>query len=166
MFGQAVLTFHIEGLFRTPEGWNLWVSGPPNAAKDAIAPLGGVIESDWSPYSFTMNWRFTRVGQWVRFEENEPFCFFFPVERGRLDSVEPEIRPIDEAPELKAAFEAWCLSREKLRETMRSPTALKTADQWQKLYYRGVLPDGSDGAADHEPKLRLARFRRPGEDSA
>lgn len=43
LFGQATVTFHIPALFRTPPGWNLWVSGSPNAAKDGIAPLGGVI---------------------------------------------------------------------------------------------------------------------------
>jgi len=160
LFGQGVLTFHVEGILRTPEGWNLWVGGPPNGAKDGIAPLGGVIETDWSPYTFTMNWRFTRADHWIRFEENEPFCFFFPVERGRLDRVEPEIRPIADAPELKAAFEAWSMSREALRQVMRERPQAPT-DNWQKLYYRGLRPDGSEGAADHVAKLRLRPFRRP-----
>src|SRR5215469_5139020 len=82
LFGQGVITFHVDGLFRTPEGFNLWVGGPPNAMKDGLSPLGGVIETDWSPFSFTMNWRFTRPRHVVRFEENEPFCFLFPVQRG------------------------------------------------------------------------------------
>src|SRR5206468_2641323 len=43
LFGQGVLTFHIEGIFRTPPGWNLWVGGSPNRAKDGIAPLSGII---------------------------------------------------------------------------------------------------------------------------
>ena len=160
MFGQAVLTFHVEGLFRTPEGWNLWVGGSPNAAKDGIAPLGAVIETDWSPYTFTMNWRFTRANHWIRFEENEPFAFFFPVERHRLSQIAPEIRRIEDAPELKAAFEAWSLSRAALQQLMREkPQA--PADNWQKLYYRGLRPDGEDGAADHISKLRLEPFRLP-----
>src|SRR5690349_12711511 len=25
LFGYGTLTFHIEGIFRTPPGWNLWV---------------------------------------------------------------------------------------------------------------------------------------------
>src|SRR6185503_3221431 len=97
---------------------------PPNAAKDGIVPLGGVIETDWSPYTFTMNWRFTRADHWIRFEEHEPFCFFFPVERARLEAIDPEIRPIADAPDLKAEFEAWSLSREALRQKMlHSPQA-------------------------------------------
>lgn len=159
MFGQATLTFHIEGLFRTSPGWNLWVGGPPNMVKDGIAPLSGIIETDWSPYSFTMNWRFTRPGQPVRFEEDEPFCFFLPVQRGGLEAIEPQLRPISDAPELKAEFEAWSRQREELRQALlRDP--MTPTDSWQKLYYRGLRPDGSEGAADHAAKLRLKPFRR------
>jgi Family of unknown function (DUF6065) len=75
LFGQGTFTIHIQGLFQTPPGWDLYVSGPPNAFKDGAAPLSGIIETDWSPYSFTMNWRLTRPGQRVRFEENEPIAF-------------------------------------------------------------------------------------------
>ena len=71
IFGQGVLPFHIQGLFRTPPQWNLWVGGSPNRFKDAIQPLTGIIETDWSPYTFTMNWRFTRPGQWISFEEGQ-----------------------------------------------------------------------------------------------
>jgi hypothetical protein len=161
LFGQGTITFHVEGLIRTSPGWNLWVGGPPNAAKDGLAPLGGVIETDWSPYSFTMNWRFTRKDHWVRFEENEAFCFFFPIQRGLVADTVPQIRPIDEAPELKAAFETWSRSRDAFQKQVADHPPRAPADKWQKLYYRGVDPDGAPGPADHESKLRPAPFRRP-----
>src|SRR5882757_10212642 len=63
LFGQGVITFHVEAIVRTPPGWNLWVGGSPNRHKDGVGPLTGVIETDWSPFTFTMNWRFTRPGQ-------------------------------------------------------------------------------------------------------
>lgn len=159
MFGQATLTFHVEGLFRTSPGWNLAVGGPPNAAKDGIAPLSGIIETDWSPYSFTMNWRFTRPDHSIRFEEDEPFCFFLPVERGGLERIAPEIRPIADAPDLKAAFEDWSMKREALRQALQRDPMTPT-DSWQKLYYRGLGPDGGEGASDHQSKLRLQPFKR------
>lgn len=159
LFGQGTITFHVEGLFRTSAGWNLWVGGPPNEAKHGIAPLGGVIETDWSPYTFTMNWRFTRPGEWIRFEENEPFCFFFPVERQALTGIEPRIRPIDEAPDLKQAFETWSRSRDAFQKWVAETKPEAPADKWQKLYYRGVGPDEAPGPADHVSKLRLAPFR-------
>lgn len=161
LFGEGTITFHVEALFRTPPGWNLWVGGLPNSAKDGIAPLSGVIETDWSPYTFTMNWRFTRPGHWIRFEPDEPFCFLFPVQRG-LETVEPEIRPLAEAPELEDAFFRWSRSRNAFQEEVRRNPPSAPADKWQKLYYRGVGPDGEPGPADHQSKLRLPPFAAPG----
>ena len=156
LFGHGTVTFHVEAIIRTSPGWNLWVGGSPNSAKDGIAPLGGVIETDWSPYSFTMNWRFTRPGHWVRFDEDEPFCFLFPVERGALEPIEPQIRSLDDAPEIRDAFFAWSRSRDAFHEEMRRNPPTAPADKWQKLYYRGLAPDGQPGTTSHEAKLRLA----------
>ncbi|WCM25890.1 cupin-like domain-containing protein [Sphingomonas sp. QA11] len=158
LFGQGTLTFHIEGLIKTPPGWNLWVGGCPNTAKDGIAPLGGVIETDWSPYSFTMNWRFTRALHPIRFEENEPFCFFFPVERRTIEAIRPAFRSIDDAPELKAQFETWSRSRDAFQAAVAASPPAKPADKWQKLYYRGVDPSGFALICDHQTKVRAAEF--------
>jgi hypothetical protein len=73
-FSHGVLTFHAGYLFRTPPGWSMMVMGAPNHIKDGIQPLSGVVETDWLPFPFTMNWMFTRPGK-VRFEKGEPFCF-------------------------------------------------------------------------------------------
>jgi hypothetical protein len=161
LFGHGTVTFHVEGIFRTPEGWNLWAGGPPNAAKDGIVPLGGVIETDWSPYTFTMNWRFTRPNHWVRFEENEPFCFIFPVQREILLETEPRIRPMSDEPGLKEAFETWSKSRDDFHKWIAENPPEAPADHWQKLYFRGQRPDGSPGPDDHKSKLRLKPFRNP-----
>ncbi len=158
LFGQGVLTFHIEGIFRTPPGWNLWVGGPPNAAKDGIAPLSGVIETDWSPFTFTMNWRFTRVGEWVRFDAGEPVAFFFPVQRGALDSFQPRFEPLASNPELDAQFADWNTARTDFHRQMTDHPPDNPSDKWQKYYYRGTDAGGCPGAADHQTKARVKPF--------
>lgn len=158
LFGQATITFHIAGLFRTPPGWNLWVGGAPNDAKDGIAPLSGLIETDWSPYSFTMNWRFTRANHWVRFEPGETICFFFPVQRGVVEGVRPRVRSIEEQPALKEQFEDWSRSRDAFQARMRDEPPLRPSEKWQKLYYRGVCPAGQQGVQDHQSKIRVHDF--------
>ena len=54
-FGSGVLTFHAGYLFRTPPGWAVWARGAPNTVKDGIVPLDGLVETDWLPFTFTMN---------------------------------------------------------------------------------------------------------------
>jgi len=159
LFGQGTFTFHVPGLFRTAPGHDLWVGGSPNQAKDGVAALGGIIETDWAPYTFTMNWRFTRPGHVVRFEENEPVAFLFPLPRNLLDEVTPRIAPIDEAPALKRRFEQWSRSRDAFqRQLAAAPDAAPRA-KWQKFYFHGTDADGTPGAPDHRSKLRLPGFQ-------
>ena len=158
LFGQGVLTFHIAGLFRTPPGWNLWVGGSPNRPKEWMYPLTGVVETDWAPYTFTMNWRFMRRYRWVRFEAEEPICFFFPVQRGFLEEITPTLVPMEADPELLGQFKAWSQSRDEFHARMTRQPPLSGSDAWQKNYYRGFDPDNRPAVADHSTKLRLAPF--------
>ena len=158
LFGSGILTFHVEGLFRTPPGWNLWVGGSPNRIKDGIQALSGVIETDWAPYTFTMNWRFTRPHNRVRFEAGEPIAFFFPVQRGVVESVEPVFVPMADAPQEQAAFTAWKAARDNFQRQVAVEPPKTSAEQWQKHYYRGVLPDETPGPPDHQTRLRPKPF--------
>jgi hypothetical protein len=101
-FAFGIVTFHLGYLFRTEPGWDLFASGPLNAVKDGIAPLSGIIETDWLPYPFTMNWQMTRPGT-VRFDKDEPLCMVFPLVHGALPTVEFEIFNLDDDPELLIA---------------------------------------------------------------
>jgi Family of unknown function (DUF6065) len=73
-FGFGVLTFNVNALFRTEPGFDLMVTGPLNQPKDGLQPLTGVVETDWAPFTFTMNWKFTRKSTPIAFEADEPFC--------------------------------------------------------------------------------------------
>jgi len=161
LFGLGTFTIHIQGLFRTPPGWNLAVGGPPNSAKHGIAPLSGVIETDWSPYTFTMNWQFTRPNLVVRFEENEPIAFITPVPRGSVEAMEPRFVPIAEDPELQAGFLAWSASRNAFQQHVRDHPPAKPTDKWQKSYYRGLMPDGTCPFPGHQSKLQVKAFANP-----
>lgn len=158
LFGLGTFTLHVCGILRTEPGWNLWVSGPPNSFKDGVAPLSGLIETDWSPFTFTMNWRLTRPHHWVRFEANEPFAFFFPVERNRIEAVTPRCLPIEREPGLKNRFEDWSASRDAFQRQVTDNPPVRPSESWQKFYYRGIDASGCPGASDHRTKLRIAPF--------
>jgi hypothetical protein len=160
LFGQGTVTFHIEAIFRTPPGWNLWVGGSPNRPKDGIAPLTGVIETDWSPFTFTMNWRFTRPGHWIHFDRLEPFCFLFPLPRAAVEAFQPAFAPLGSDPETETRFHAWSAARNAFHQQMQRQPPKAPADRWQKHYYRGVDTSGQPQIADHRSKLRLKAFDR------
>jgi len=107
LFGHGTLTFHIPYLMRTPKGVNLWVKGPANLIKDGVQALEGMVETDWTAASFTMNWKLTRAGHIVRFERGEPICFMTPYPRGFLESFEAVGKPLQEDETLHQQYRHW-----------------------------------------------------------
>ena len=157
-FGFGVLTFHVNGLFRTEPGWDLLVTGPFNRTKDAIQPLSGIVETDWSPFTFTMNWKFTRKFAPVAFERGEPFCMIFPVRRGAVEQVEPEFRRLEADPEVHEAYTAWAESRRAFNAGLTVAGSAAAAEKWQKDYFRGTARFGAT-PDDHRTRLRVKPFR-------
>jgi len=160
-FGSGVITFHVPALFRTDPGYDLWVGGPANRPKDGIYPLTGVVETDWAPYTFTMNWMITRPNAEIRFTAGEPICSLYPVQRGALEAVTPQLRSLSEAPELEAEFQQWSRGRVEFNRDLGAKGSEAQRERWQKLYFRGERPDGSSGADDHRSRLRLKGFSDP-----
>jgi hypothetical protein len=158
-FGHGVLTFHVPCLFRTEPGVDLIATGPLNRPKDGLAPLTGIIETDWAPYTFTMNWVFTRAQLVVRFERGEPFCHIFPVGRGLLEHIEPETRRLSEAPEIEREHKLWSESRDSFNADLRVAGSQAAQERWQKMYFRGLGPSGEPTSAEgHRSRIRLKPF--------
>ena len=88
------------------------------------------------------------------------------MQRGVLDAVQPEIKPLKDAPELDKAFTDWAQSRKMFQEHVRRTKPTASTDQWQKLYYRGVGPTEAPGAPDHQTKLHLAPFKTAADSAA
>ena len=158
-FGYGILTFRTNCVFRTEPGYDLLVQGPVNRPKDGISALTGIIETDWAPFTFTMNWKFTRADHSVSFSKGEPICHFFPIPRGGLESFQPMLEPIAEDPELAQAVAGWKEERKLFNADLKKPGSGPRAQKWQKQYYRGVWPDGERrGGDDHRVHLRLKPF--------
>lgn len=132
-FGHGVLTFHVWMLFRTPANVNLFVSGPANSPKANIYPLEGMIETDWAPMSFTMNWKFTVPDIAVPFHAGQAIARVFPFPRGYVESYELEIVNYEHMPaEERAAYDDWTARRTAWFNERHGP------NEWMKDYYRGA----------------------------
>jgi hypothetical protein len=158
-FGHGVLTFIPGYLFRTTKDHNIWVKGTPNEPKDGIVPLEGVIETDWAPFSFTMNWKITRPKHWVRFEKGEPIARIVPFPRGYLESYQPRMVPIASDRRTYNQYNQWRESRSQFIEDLeaREDDAVKAG--WQRTYVRGENMQGTK-MKDHQTKLQLRDFVR------
>lgn len=146
-FGSGILTFNPLVVLRTAPGYNLWVSGPVNRFKDAIQPISALIETDWMPFTFSMNWKITRPDTTIAFRKGEPFCSFFPVPRGVVDACTPVMKPLGDDPDLEKAY--WAA---RLERNVASGAGTEDKDRLQSWYARGVVPGTGDSGRDTPPR--------------
>ena len=154
-FGAGVLTFHVHCLFKTPPGYDLWIMGPTNRFKNGIQPLSALVETDWSPYTFTMNWKFTGPDTVIEFEEDEPIATVFPIRRGVVETFEPVVRTPTDDPDLWQEFLAWRESRNNFNKDLKVAGSEAQSQKWQKAYMTG--PE-EELIPSHRSKLRLKDF--------
>ena len=152
-FGHGVLTFQTGYLFRTNPGTALMVRGAPNWPRPDIQPLEGLVETDWLPFTFTMNWVFTRPSRAV-FKAGEPFCFITPVQLSSLETLQPEIIDLSDCPAEADQFAVWSAARIDFNKRLKDNEPAAAEQGWQKWYTRGEYPDGT-AAHHHVSKLRL-----------
>ena len=165
-FGYGNLTFLPGAMFRTDPGHNLWITGPPNAFKDGIQPLSAVVEADWMPYTFSMNWKITRPHHRIRFTKGDPYCFLFPIKRGLPEAMQPEIKDFADDPESQRQHDyakkmRSFLKRVKLlSDDKRKDATIENEKQlkFQKWYMQGRMPDGTGTFEGHQKSLQLRPF--------
>jgi hypothetical protein len=159
-FGHGVLTWNLNYLFRTPPGFNLWARGPANMWKPGIVPLEGIIETDWSAATFTMNWKMIAANMPVEFLPGEPICMILPVRRGEVETFAPMVRDLERDEPLKKAYEEWAAGRNKFIKDLKQPDSEARQEKWQKDYVQGVGPGGVV-APQHQTKLEVRDFEFP-----
>jgi hypothetical protein len=156
-FGSGILTITLGHLFRTAPGINLYVKGPPNEPRDGIIALEGIVETDSSPATFTMNYLFTRKNHEVMFEAGESYCRFFPIPRMMTEVFSPEIRELEDDPELFQLYLNWGKKRQEFNKGLLIPGSEYVERRWQKDYFQG----GGDlfpKFIEHQTKLKQSEF--------
>ena len=152
-FSRGIITFHLDYVIETEPDWQILATGPFNDAKPTASPLTGVIESDWLPYPFTMNWQLLQPGI-TRFEEGEPFCSFFPVAKHALLDTELHIHRLADDSELESRHNQFRDTRTAFMERIKAGDQDAIKEAWQRHYFVGRHPDGVL-APEHLNKLRL-----------
>ncbi len=157
-FGDGVLTFRTGHLLRTDPEWATWVRGAPNFIVDGIQPLDGFVETGWLPFTFTMNWIFTRPGR-VRFSKGDPIAFVTLVPQGTLDGIQPTIANLEADPDFHADYSEWLRQREVFIQALtdNDPEVIKRG--WQRHYTQGMMHDGRRAPPTHLTKRRLKEPR-------
>lgn len=153
-FGSGILTFHIPALVTTEPGVSILATGPFNDPRAHVAPLTGIIETDWLPFTFTMNWKMTSSNQWATFEKGSPFCMIFPVRLAEIETYEVEIKSIADDPDLHERYKTYSESRDDFIEKLNADDPETKSRGWQKDYFLGR--SGKSKITTHRTNLKLS----------
>jgi len=152
-FGSGVVTFHAEFMFWTERRISLITKGPANYPKHGIISLEGVIETDWLPYPFTMNWKLTAKNTRVRFERGEPIAQIIPYPADMISSIEPEILSLQTNPELYLKYEDYRKKRVVFNQKFEVEGTKR-----QKYYVRGEDSTGDKYPTQHQTDWKTKPF--------
>ncbi len=156
-FGSGIITFGIPWVFRTAPGWGLIVRGPTNLPKENLCALDGLVETDWAPYTFTMNWKILKRNSEVWFKKGEPICMLMPYLLAAPEEAQPSFHSLDEDPILREDYMRFRMQR-KQQNAQREATGKGMST---KGYFRGRRPDGSE-VDEHRTNFKLKPFKPPG----
>jgi len=138
-FGSGLLTFVLPWLFRTSPGYGLLIRGMTNEVKDNAVALDGVVESDWSPYTFTMSWKIVRAEVPVHFRKGDAVCLLQPFPLDLLERFDCSLESYDSLPpDVQKGFQDFVN-----RRSSASAVAQQGHYETQRDYFAGRYPDGS-----------------------
>lgn len=155
--GSGIVTWMIPYVFRTSPGWNLLCRGPSNFVKDGICPLEGLVETDWSVASFSMNWKLTRPGK-CAFKAGEPIAMLVPQRRHDLEAFDARFANLDENRKLAEGYGTWIKARHEFWAAQKRGDAKAVQQKFQKHYFRGCTNDGTM-FPDHQKAREVSAFR-------
>ncbi len=147
-FAHQTFTFAPDFILQTPPGYSLYIRGIPNKEYKCVQPLDAIVETDWLPYPFTYNFRFTEPGT-VSFKKGEPIFCFFPIKRNTVESFDLVCKDLKENFRLNKDFQDYSDSRNKALSS--NPENGKST--FQKFYIDGRGPNKKYHIKDHMKRI-------------
>jgi hypothetical protein len=136
-FTKGIITFTFPVIFKTPPGWGLLVSGPSNTPINGIQALEALVETNWSPFTFTMNFKITDTNKLIRLHENDPICRIIPYPLNLNEKTNITFSSIKSNTKLHNQYEEWSKSRRAFNKSDRPKMSTR-----QFFYRDGLDPNG------------------------
>jgi hypothetical protein len=154
-FGYGILTIMPDFMIKTPKGISTHIKGVPNYPLDCLYPLEGVVETDWLPFTFTFNYKFTRPGEAI-FRKGDPLFSFFPVKRKYLEKYKINRDKIFNKKETFNQYNVFEKAREEHIDKNREFRYDKTSNRYfQGFYSSGSLLDFGQISDPPQKQIKL-----------
>jgi hypothetical protein len=155
-FGHGILTLLLPWIFRTPPGVSLLARGPSNYWVHNAHALEGLVETDWTSTTFTMNWQITAINREVWFRKGTPICMLVPTRVDLAESLVPTFASLSSNPALEREVAEFDRKRNETARTNREKFEKGEKHQNFELdYMRGQTPAGTQSLDTHRTNIKL-----------
>ncbi len=147
-FTKGIVTFNLGYVIRTPDNWQVLVTGTPNLIYDNFYPFMGIVETDWFSYPFTMNWQILKQGK-ISLKKNDPICRVIPIQINSVLELNSVTQPIKNNKLMAKQITAYSDNRKKQLSGDK--------DAKELMYFKGKCPMQDAPENRHFPKLQLKK---------
>jgi hypothetical protein len=147
-FGHGIITLPPDFIVKTPKNISIYVRGLTNTGYENIYPLDGLVETDWLPFTFTMNYKFIKPGS-ITFKKGDPLFMFFPIDRTFIESFSVQQKSLYNNKELYENYQKYGKSRQ---EHIDNKT-----QKAQKFYVGSSIVEDKVSVENHKIKLKLSQ---------
>lgn len=144
-FGSGTFTIQLDFVIQTPKNYSLYIRGVSNQEHKIIQPLDAIVETDWLPFTFTYNFRFTDCGV-VDFKKGDPLFMFFPIERSTVENFELKTINIEDNESFYKDYIEYSTSRSNFKSDGKRL-------QFQRFYKDGRGPNKKYSILNHTKRL-------------
>jgi hypothetical protein len=147
-FGNATFTINLDFIIKTPKEYSLYIRGVPNKDYGILTPLDAIVETDWLPFTFTYNFKFSDTGI-VEFREGEELFSFFPIKRDSVENFSITAKSIKDDPDLMKDYIE--LSRSRDEALLKQNPENKY--EFQRFYIDGKSPSKTYDIINHIKRI-------------
>ena len=145
-FGEGTFTLQLDFIVKTPENYSTYIRGIPNKVDTILKPLDAIVETDWLPYTFTYNFKFSEPGV-VEFKKGDLLFCFFPIERNSVENFKMVEKPISDSPELRDDY--FTLLNSRIEATQKA----NGKPSFQRVYNTLIGPHKKFNVKNHIKRL-------------
>jgi hypothetical protein len=147
-FSSGIITFNFPIVFKTPPGWGLWISGCPNYPINNLQALEAIVETNWLPFTFTMNYKITEKNRLIKLKKGMPICKMIPYPLNLNEKTNLKFDKLENNKKLYNQYNDWSQSRSEFNKTMKNR---KTNER--QFFYRDGINSNNENIADGYHKL-------------
>lgn len=137
-FSVGIVTFSFPFVIKTPPGWGIWVGPPSNEWINNMEGLQGIVETNWLPFTFTMNWKILEENKTIVIPKHFPIAKMVPFPLNLNEKINLVHKDLVDYPDFNKKYKDYSNSRSQFNKHLKEIPNNPDSSTVQGFYKRGT----------------------------